>query len=127
MKGKDFGTREGTLEEEVDFGKNKGSGIDREGNDDDEEEEEKDEKVPLVVVEVVEEPINVDEPNDRRELMMGILEVNEDRGGGGRNGFVAKRGIVGEPGRDGDEGVGVRSEDVDHDGDVDTGEEDNKK
>lgn len=56
---------------------------------------------------------------------MGILELNEDGGGG----FIAnKRFLVGEDGRDrDDEGVGGRSEDV-VDGDVDTGEEeDNKK
>lgn len=70
IKDKGFGTNEETLEEEevvvVDFfGKNKGSGVDREGNDDDDEEDE-DEKVPLVVVVVVvvEEPVKVDEPND---------------------------------------------------------------
>ena len=125
IKDKGFGTREGTLEEEVDFGENKGSGVDREGNDDDDEEEEGDEKVSLVVI-VVEEPVKVDEPNDRRELLMGILEINEvGGGGGGRKGFVAKLFLVGEPGRDSDEGVGIRNEDVD--GDVDTGEEDNKK
>jgi hypothetical protein len=55
---------------------------------------------------------------------MGILELNED---GGCKGFVAERFLVGESGRDTDEGVGDRSEDVDSDGDVDTGEEDNKK
>lgn len=53
---------------------------------------------------------------------MGILELNEDGGGGF---IVAKRFLVGEAGRDRDEGVRGRSEDVD--GDVDTGEEQNKK
>ena len=67
IKDKGFGTNEETLEEEVDFGENKGSGVDGEGNDDDDDDvEEGDEKVPLVVVvEVVEEPAKVDdEPND---------------------------------------------------------------
>lgn len=49
-------------EDEVDFGKNKGSDVDREGNDDDEDDEEGDEKVPLVVMVVVEEePVKVDD------------------------------------------------------------------
>lgn len=54
---------------------------------------------------------------------MGILELNEDGGGG----FIAKkRFLVGDDGRDrDDEDVGGRSDDVD--GNVDTGEEDNKK
>ena len=57
---------------------------------------------------------------------MGILELNEDGGGGGgRKEFVTERFLVGEAGRDKDEDVGGISEDVD--GDVDTGEEDNKK
>ena len=124
IKDKGFGTREETLEEEeeVDFGKNKGGGADKEGNDDDDEEAE-DEKVPLGVVAV--EESKVDEPNDRRELAMGILELNEDGGGGCNKRFVAKRFLVGEAGREMDEGVGGRSEDVD--GDVNTDEEDNKK
>jgi hypothetical protein len=125
IKDKDLGTREETLEEEVDFGKNKGGGVDKEIYDDDDDEEEEDEEVPLVeVVEVeVEESVN---PNDRRELAMDILELNDDGGGSGGKGCVAKRFlVVGEAGRDRDEGVGDRSEDFD--GDVDTGEEDNNK
>lgn len=67
IKDKGFGIREETLEEEDDFGKNKGSDVDREGNDDDEDEEEEDEeeegdeKVPLVVMVVV---VEEEEPND---------------------------------------------------------------
>lgn len=56
---------------------------------------------------------------------MGNLELNEDGGGDSSKWFVAERFLVGEAGRDTDEGVGGRSEGVD--GDVDTGEEDNKK
>ena len=113
------------MEEDVDFGKNKESGVDRERND--EEEDEND--VPLVVVVVVvvmvvvEEPVKVD---DRRVLAMGILELNEDGGGGGGGGirgFVAKRFLTGEAGQDRDADVGDMSEDVD--GDVE--EEDNNK
>ena len=57
---------------------------------------------------------------------MGILELNEDGGGnGGKGGVDTIRFLFGEPGRDSDVGVGVKSEDVD--GVVDTGEEDSMK
>lgn len=114
------------------FGKNKGGGgVDRGGNDDDDDDEEEEVEDEKVLGIVVEEP---DELGDWRELATGILElVNEDGGGiggnggigGGTKGFIAERFIlVGEAGRDTDEGVvGDISEDVD----VDTGEEDNIK
>ena len=107
MKDKGFVTREETLEEEseVDFSFGKGGsggGVDRGNDEDDDDGEEEDEKVLRVVV-VVEEPARVDELNDCRGLAMGILELNED---GASTGFVAERFLVGESGRDTDEGVG---------------------
>lgn len=89
--------------------------------------------VALVVEEPVEDVDN--EPDDRPDLGMGIFELNEDGGGGGRGGmgFVERFLILFGEARGGkNEGIGLdddddwgRDEDVD--GNVDTGEEDKKK
>lgn len=123
------------MEEEVDFGKHKGGGgVDREEKGDGGDEEADEEKVlpevVVVVVMVVEDAVeDVDnEPNDRPDLVMGILELNEDGGGdgsgGGREFVTIKRFflLVEEVGRGKDEGF-----DDSDDGDVDTAEEDKEK
>lgn len=136
------------MEEVADFGKHKGDdGFvrkdkgddgDKEEKEDAEGDEEKDVSPGVVVVVALEEPAeDVDnEPDDKPDLGMGILGLNEDGGGGGKGGgkgFVTERffNLFGEAWRGKDEGIDFddgdrcRAEDVD--GDVDTGEEDKIK